>query len=202
MKNDPQGADNYRKKPKQSRSAQTIGLIFEATAQILQGERKNNFNTNAIAEVAGISVGTLYQYFPNKDAILLAMAAHELEKVTEQISKILLSSSVQDKEELGKIVVHALLQGFGGRQKMRKLLLEAIMESGLSSQLHKPIEKVLTNIFVHANIPHLATMPPIRQYVMAHSLVSIIRIATLEQSDYLDNPEFEQELVRLFCSFF
>ena len=62
MKNANQDTDNYRKNPKQSRSAHTIGLIFEAAAQILQQERPNSFNTNAIAEVAGVSIGTLYQY--------------------------------------------------------------------------------------------------------------------------------------------
>jgi AcrR family transcriptional regulator len=62
-----------RKAPGQARSKETVNVILEASARILESEGLRGFNTNAVAAKAGVSVGSLYQYFPNKDAILLAL---------------------------------------------------------------------------------------------------------------------------------
>jgi AcrR family transcriptional regulator len=64
---------NVRKLPGQARSKETVNVILEASARILESDGLRGFNTNAIAAKAGVSVGSLYQYFPNKDAILLAL---------------------------------------------------------------------------------------------------------------------------------
>lgn len=63
-----------RKRPVQARSRQTVEAILEAAAQVLEVRGYAAATTDRIAERAGVSVGTLYQYFPNKDAILLALA--------------------------------------------------------------------------------------------------------------------------------
>jgi AcrR family transcriptional regulator len=62
-----------RKVPGQARSKETVKAILEASTRILESEGLRGFNTNAVAAKAGVSVGSLYQYFPNKDAILLAL---------------------------------------------------------------------------------------------------------------------------------
>lgn len=59
-----------KKKPKQDRSKFTVDSIIEATARILNGDVKGTLTTNKIAEVAGVSVGSLYQYFKNKESII------------------------------------------------------------------------------------------------------------------------------------
>lgn len=66
-----------RRRPKQARSRATWDAILEATAQILERDGAAGFNTNAVAERAGVSIGTLYQYFPDKQAILVATAERE-----------------------------------------------------------------------------------------------------------------------------
>src|SRR5215472_18163905 len=65
-----------RKAPGQARSQETVGVILEASARILESDGLRGFNTNAVAARAGVSIGSLYQYFPNKDAILLALLTH------------------------------------------------------------------------------------------------------------------------------
>jgi AcrR family transcriptional regulator len=64
-----------RKLPRQQRARATCEAILEAAAHIIGREGLAGFNTNAVAERAGVSIGSLYQYFPNKDS-LMAVARH------------------------------------------------------------------------------------------------------------------------------
>jgi AcrR family transcriptional regulator len=66
-----------RRSPKQARARATCDAILEAASQIFERDGADGFNTNAVAERAGVSIGTLYQYFPDKTAILLAAAERE-----------------------------------------------------------------------------------------------------------------------------
>jgi len=73
-----QSSGNQRRKPRQARSRATWEAIVEAAAQILERRGPAGFNTNEVAERAGVSIGTLYQYFADKHAILVAAARREL----------------------------------------------------------------------------------------------------------------------------
>ena len=64
---------NPRKKPQQRRSRVTIDTIFEATIQVLLAQGLDKVTTIQVAERAGVSVGSLYQYFPNKRALMAAV---------------------------------------------------------------------------------------------------------------------------------
>ncbi len=67
-----------RKTPLQRRSAETVAVMLEAAARILEQHGFEGFNTNAIAERAGVSIGSLYQYFRSKDALLSGLIAREV----------------------------------------------------------------------------------------------------------------------------
>ena len=64
-----------RKLPVQARARTTVDIILRACAQVLAEEGYARTSTNRVAAVAGVSVGSIYQYFPNKDALVLAVAA-------------------------------------------------------------------------------------------------------------------------------
>lgn len=66
-----------RKQPTQRRSAATVEAILEAAARILETSGLPGYTTNAVAERAGVSVGSLYQYFPNRDALTAALIERE-----------------------------------------------------------------------------------------------------------------------------
>ncbi|MFQ6549642.1 TetR/AcrR family transcriptional regulator [Aestuariibius sp. 2305UL40-4] len=68
------------RKPKQGRSKATVAAIQEAAAQILAREGWDGFNTNIVAKRAGVSIGSLYEYFPNKQALVDAIADDHLSK--------------------------------------------------------------------------------------------------------------------------
>jgi AcrR family transcriptional regulator len=196
-----QHIDPYRKKPVQSRSEGTVEAIFEAAARILQTQGPSGFNTNAVAKLAGVSIGTLYQYFPNKSAILIAIAQRELDKVSQAIIRDIDSEAASDDSELGRTVVRTLLKAFGGRQRMRKVLIEALIANGLSDELTQPIEKVVQAILAqHSQSPgkHFQMLTPIGLYVMTRAVIGTIRSVVMEQSAHLGTAAFEDELVRLF----
>ena len=69
-----------RKTPTQARAEQTVAALLEAAAQVLERDGLEGFNTNAVAERAGVSIGSLYQYFPGKDALTLALMRREDER--------------------------------------------------------------------------------------------------------------------------
>jgi AcrR family transcriptional regulator len=70
-----------RKTPVQQRSGLTVDAIFEATIQVLLKEGARNLTTTRVAERAGVSVGSLYQYYPNKEALLVAMLEKHLDLI-------------------------------------------------------------------------------------------------------------------------
>ena len=76
-----------RKKPLQSRSRATVEAVLAAAAHILEDRGLTGFNTNAVAERAGVSIGSLYQYFPSKDAILVALMEQSLTLFSETLSE-------------------------------------------------------------------------------------------------------------------
>ncbi len=93
-----------RKQPRQARAAATVAAVVEASARILEEGGLGAFNTNAVAARAGISIGSLYQYFPGKDAIMAALIRREAEAFD-----VALSEAVGRTGELGTSSAVALL---------------------------------------------------------------------------------------------
>src|ERR1700721_4846542 len=77
-----------RKSPVQARSAASVDAILEATIQVLLSMGKERLTTTRVALRAGVSVGTLYQYFPNKRALLQAALRRHLDEGTQEMDRV------------------------------------------------------------------------------------------------------------------
>lgn len=77
-----------RKQPSQARAQLTQAAIVEAAARILESDGQSGLTTNHIAQRAGVSIGSLYQYFPNRDAILAALIRREREVLARAVSAV------------------------------------------------------------------------------------------------------------------
>ena len=77
-----------RKSPVQARSAASVNAILEATIQVLLKVGKEQLTTTRVALRAGVSVGTLYQYFPNKSALLRAAVKRHLDEVLDALERV------------------------------------------------------------------------------------------------------------------
>jgi AcrR family transcriptional regulator len=98
-----------RKQPKQARSSDLVAAVLDAAVQVLAKEGAPRFTTARVAEKAGVSVGSLYQYFPNKAAILFRLQADEWRQTTELLRSILEDIGRPPLERL-RTLVHAFIR--------------------------------------------------------------------------------------------
>ncbi|MNX46646.1 HTH-type transcriptional repressor Bm3R1 [compost metagenome] len=98
-----------RKAPRQARSQQMVEVILEATARVLGERGYAGTNTNVVAERAGVSVGSLYQYFPNKDALITALHERHAGQMYAVIDEVLAASRARSLRGRVQAMVRALL---------------------------------------------------------------------------------------------
>jgi AcrR family transcriptional regulator len=99
-----------RRRPKQSRARQTVEAILAAVVRILKREGAKAVNTNRIAEVAGVSIGSLYQYFPDKGAIFAALHQRHVEEVDRMVEKTLVQNATASLDELMRAMIEAMIE--------------------------------------------------------------------------------------------
>ena len=98
-----------RKLPVQARSAVSVDAILKATIQVLLKSGKEQLTTTRVAMRAGVSVGTLYQYFPNKSSLLQAALMRHMDEVTEAVERICLEQRGRTLAEMATALIHAFL---------------------------------------------------------------------------------------------
>lgn len=115
---------SLRKQPQQARSNDLIAAVLEAAVQVLEKEGASRFTTARVAEKAGVSVGSLYQYFPNKAAILFRLQSDEWRQTAELWARILADTDRPALERL-RALVHAFLRSECDEAKIRVALNDA-----------------------------------------------------------------------------
>lgn len=98
-----------RKKPVQARSSVTVEAILQATIQVLLSVGKERLTTTQVAHRAGVSVGTLYQYFPNKSSLLQACLKRHMEEVSQAIQQVCEQHRSAPLLEMGTALILAYL---------------------------------------------------------------------------------------------
>jgi AcrR family transcriptional regulator len=124
---------NPRKQPAQARSTKTVDVIFEAAAHILEECGFEGYTTNAIAERAGVSIGSLYQYFPGKDAITMALIERESMALLETVSR---ACALDDWQAALKAMIRAATEHQLSRPRLARLL--DFEESRLAAHARNP----------------------------------------------------------------
>ena len=113
-----------RKRPKQARSTELVAAILEAAAQVLAKEGAPRFTTARVAERAGVSVGSVYQYFPNKAAILFRLQSDEW-RGTSELLRVILEDVQRPPLERLRAVVQAFVRSECDEAAMRVALNDA-----------------------------------------------------------------------------
>ena len=117
---------NPLKEPRQARSRETFEAILQAAAQVFERKGYAGATTNRIAERAGVSIGSLYQYFPNKDAILVALAERHLQQGNERLAPLVAAFATDPppvREGL-ELLVDSMIELHADSPRLHRVLFE------------------------------------------------------------------------------
>lgn len=191
-----------RRAPSQARSQQTLEVIFEATRLVAAEQGVEMLTTNRIAERAGVSIGTLYQYFPTREAVVEAIVQRERQRLIRELEALL--STAQDpttpaREILRRFVEHYVRAFAGDEPGLRLLVRLAWQADHLGATVHT-LREAAERIGAHlqrAMHPQLRAPSPTQLFVLTRALMGTVRAAVLEDSPLLGTPAFEEELTRV-----
>ena len=198
-----ESVDNpLRKTPSQTRALRTIDTLFEAATRILASEGEAGFTTNRIAERAGFSIGTLYQYFPSKEAIVVALVRRHRDRVLRELD-VMLDRCVAGEygvEDALRMYLRHIVDAFGRGQKAQRLLAR------LGWQLDAPAAIVaamddgaerIRSALARIDDPELPVPDEPTLYMLTRAVIGAVRSAAVEESAMLDDPRFEEALFRM-----
>ncbi|MBD0417053.1 TetR/AcrR family transcriptional regulator [Oryzicola mucosus] len=119
---------NARKRPRQARSAVTVEAIFEATIQVLLTEGVHRLTTTRVAKRAGVSVGTMYQYFPHKQALLYALNERYLDQLADRMEAVCLRHHGEPTAAMVEALVTAYWEAKTERSDVTRVLYSSAVE--------------------------------------------------------------------------
>ncbi|MGD9921413.1 MAG: TetR family transcriptional regulator [Variibacter sp.] len=188
MSNRPNPRISSRKQPKQARSTELVAAILEAAVQVLAEEGAQRFTTARVAERAGVSVGSLYQYFPNKAAILFRLQSDEWRQTTDQWDAILGDRARPPLERL-RSLVHAFIRSEIEEAALRVALGDAAplyRDADEADEIHAEGDRIIERFMLEAlpNVPDAARR-------LAGDLVSMTMTAV--GKEFSEAPRTEAE---------
>lgn len=119
-----------RKQPRQDRARETVDVILEATARTLVRMGYDRTSTNRVALEAGVSIGSLYQYFPNKESLVAALIDRHVEQMTGRCQAALAEAAGKPLAEAVDIVIRSMVIAHSVNPKLHTMLQEQVPRVG------------------------------------------------------------------------
>src|ERR1700723_125310 len=119
-------AASVRRRPQQRRARETVEAVLEAVIRILKREGSGAMTTNRIAEVAGVSIGSVYQYFPDKRAIFIALHERHIREIDRVIQSALVEHARSSLEELIRALIEAMVEAHTTDPELYELLFTEV----------------------------------------------------------------------------
>jgi len=182
------------RQPRQERSRHKVQLIFEATIRVLEKGGLEALNTNAIAASAGVSIGTLYQFFSNKEAILDALADREATAITERVAHVMQDAALTT-------TVRAVIQSYGARRTAHRVVLEHSLSKG-KNRLAPLFGKMIAHLRNERDTGAIrqALSPP-DAFVLAHAFSGVLRAMVQGGEEAITQDAVATSLARLVVRF-
>ena len=192
-------SDSMKKQPRQARARFTVDAILEGAAHILASHGWAGFTTNAVAEAAGVSIGSLYQYFPNKMAIVDSILQRHFDEILA-----VLRSAVDD--DLAAPCVEKLVSGMiaahSEHSSLHHVLLEDVPLSKNSTKAHERFEQEYQQLYTKllAGCARArSSLDELRAQVLSAAIEGVIHNAARRGT--VGSPALEQELVSLVTAY-
>ncbi len=190
-----------KKQPLQDRSKQTVKSILEASTRILGKDGISGLNTNRIAEVAGVSIGSIYQFFKNKESILETLLTSVLDRNLEEIMKILDDETVEkDIRRFFEKLVEGVFTNFDHRGTLTTALLENAPQLVGVKRFQKIDEKIipiLLKTMKERGIKIRSQDPEMALFIISQALRGVVSMAYLRKFSAEEKTRVKRELVEL-----
>lgn len=193
-----------RKKPRQDRSRLTVDTILEATAQILDADGGESLTTNMLAQRAGYSIGTFYQYFDNREAVVIALIERQRETMRGDIEALLKARADETWEVTVRAIVRLIHHAFARYRHADPRLIRALVTFTLDRGLPEPAEHVanaIVAVWSGASEADDRRLTDSERFVLTTAIVEVLRAAALRSPDLLGTVELEEAMVQLVIGF-
>ncbi|MFK7929933.1 MAG: TetR/AcrR family transcriptional regulator [Myxococcota bacterium] len=169
---------------------------MQATARILLEEGYDKLSTNRIAKAAGVSVGSLYQYFPNKQALVMALAERHNREMMDSLALHVTTLVSAPIPEAVQAYVHTSVQHHSHEPELGRALTVQMLSLGLdliedSNTRARPLIRAWLSAHAHEIIPKNLDMAA---WMLVHLVEAAVHGALLEDAAMLKDPDFESEL--------
>lgn len=188
-----------RKAPRQARARATVEAILEAAAQLFVEEGVKT-STNRIAQRAGVSIGSLYQYFPNKEAILVALGERLATRQLETLQKSLSGFMERDIQDHVPEIIEAIMEAKAIEPELCRIVLEEadrLAEGNPMADWLRSMEQI-----VQAALQMRADVLAGRDaattaFIIVHAVHGIINSMVMSRPEMLNNPTVRRETAAL-----
>jgi AcrR family transcriptional regulator len=197
-------APSPRKQPLQERSKATVDAILAAAGQVLAREGLARATTHRIAERAGVSVGTLYQYFPNKQSILAALITRHAEAAVSGVLSWQQKLATMSVADASRALVHQVLDGFRGDPLVLRALLvhrDQLVSEHERSARQAFLQQLVARPLQLRRAEVLVQDIELAAFILVKTTESLVAAALLERPQSLQDGSLENELVALCCRY-
>lgn len=186
-----QDPETTRKTPRQRRASGTVEILVEAAFQVLGQDGGQRFSTTAVAERAGVSIGTLYQYFSRKEDLLVAVARRELRALLAGIERELAEPPGDHRiRAVARAVLGAFREAATGRRASLRLLLGYVDRGEIAAEARVFTAELARELSGQRQLGVEAT------FVLTRAVLGVAGAALTEDQD-LSPQRLEDELVLL-----
>ena len=194
--------DLSRKKAGQRRSQLTVATILESARQILLEQGEEAVTTTAVAERAGYSVGTVYQYYPHRDAIFVALAEQERALIAMEMRQCIAALDLSPRTETTRLFVRALIASYGRARGARRqcVLMTALQLSATSKLLREDFAAWLAAFWDRVVANGSTRSHEVNAFVLTHAMFGVLQGAAAFDYEGLGEPDFEEALMRLIAA--
>jgi AcrR family transcriptional regulator len=185
-----------RKRPRQTRSRETVDAIISATTRILMKHGFDGLTTNAVAEQAGVSIGSLYQYFPNKQALVAALIERRLDDKNARTHAELARVSRLPLAEAVRAMIRMTIENYAAAPELSRVLLEQVPRVGRMAriaELHQGTLRLVAALLEARKLELAIANPETAAFVLVASIEAIAQRATLFQPARLSDPALVDE---------
>lgn len=194
-----------RKQPTQRRAQDTYDALLEATARVLVARGWSGTTTNHIAQRAGVSVGSLYEYFPGKEALVTALVERHLAEAEARIGELLssLPSGELSLEALTRAIVTAMIDLHAASPRLHRVLSEEVPHGPEVRRRVRAMEENSARALA-AVLPSLCPVkdPDVTARVVVELLEALThRWLTTADAKPLPRERMQAELTRLIIAY-